>query len=80
MISHILANVLKELDKKDVIPQNYVGMFLQIHPEFLPFKSQHDADEFMQKLLDDITQAGPEYGEVIRKTFEIEMINTLKNT
>lgn len=55
-------------------------MFLQIHPEFQPFKSQHDADEFMQKLLDDITQAGPENGEVIRKTFEIEMINTLKNT
>ena len=57
VISNNLAGVLKELEKKDVTPQYFVGLFLNFHPEFQPFKSQHDADEFMQNLLEDVGKA-----------------------
>jgi len=36
--------VLKEMEKKDVAPKVFVGLFLNRHPEFQPFGTQHDAD------------------------------------
>jgi hypothetical protein len=32
------------MDKKDVAPKIFVGIFLNMHPEFQPFGTQHDAD------------------------------------
>ena len=64
-----LAGVLKELEKKDVTPQHFVGLFLNYHPEFQPFKSQHDADEFMQKLLEDVGQSSEINAKILRETF-----------
>lgn len=66
VISNNLAGVLKELEKKDVTPQYFVGLFLNFHPEFQPFKSQHDADEFMQNLLEDVGKANEVNKKVIR--------------
>ena len=61
-------------------PQYFVGLFLNLHPEFQPFQSQHDADEFTQKLLEDISNSDPGNAKAVRDTFEIEMVNTLRNT
>ena len=43
-ISKNLCTVVKEMDKKDVNPQLFVGLFLNSHPEFQPFGTQQDAD------------------------------------
>lgn len=43
-ISTTLAGVIREMDIKDVTPKYFVGLFLQAHPEFQPFGTQHDAD------------------------------------
>jgi hypothetical protein len=32
------------MEKKDVSPKIFVGLFLNAHPEFQPFGTQHDAD------------------------------------
>lgn len=32
------------MDRQDVTPKYFVGMFLQAHEEFQPFGTQHDAD------------------------------------
>ena len=58
-LSSTLSGVIKEMDKKDVTPKFFVGLFLQLHPEFQPFGTQHDADEFMQRLLQDISSTNP---------------------
>lgn len=65
-IGSTLAGVLKEMDKKDVTPKFFVGLFLQTHEEFQPFGTQHDADEFMQKLLQDLSATHPENAKIIR--------------
>ena len=59
------------MDIKDVTPKFFVGLFLQAHPEFQPFGTQHDADEFMQRLIQDISSINPENAKIIRESFEI---------
>lgn len=65
-ITRSLCNVVKDMDKKDVNPQLFVGMFLNIHPEFQPFGTQQDADEFMQRLIQDISSTTPENAKNLR--------------
>lgn len=43
-ITKNLSYVIKEMEKKDVSPQLFVGYFLNAHPEFQPFGTQQDAD------------------------------------
>jgi ubiquitin carboxyl-terminal hydrolase 14 len=75
-----LSHVLKEMESKDVAPKMFVSLFLNKHPEFLPFGNQHDADEFMQKLIVDISGISPECAKVIKEQFEVELTSTITNT
>lgn len=68
------------MDKKDVSPQLFVGLFLNYHPEFQPFGTQQDADEFMQKLIQDLSSSSPENAKILQEEFEVQFQNTLKNT
>lgn len=58
----------------------FVIMFLNNHPEFTPFGTQQDADEFMQKLIQDISSINPDYAKVLHGEFELQIQTTLKNT
>ena len=79
-IGSTLAGVLKEMDRQDVTPKYFVGLFLNLHNQFQPFGTQHDADQFMQKLIQDISASNPENAKVIRDCFEIETLETITNT
>lgn len=65
-IGTTLAGAIREMDIRDVTPKYFVGLFLQAHPEFMPFGTQHDADEFMQMLLQDISATSPQNARVIK--------------
>lgn len=75
-----LSSVLKEMDTKDPVPKVFVGMFLTHHPEFQPFGTQHDADEFLQRLIQDLSVSHPENAKILNEQFEINFETTLKNT
>lgn len=39
----------------------FVAMFLNANPEFQPFGTQQDSDEFTQKVLQTISNISPEF-------------------
>lgn len=54
-------------------------MFLNANPEFQPFGTQQDSDEFTQKVLQTISNISPEFEKKIKDAFEIEFLDTMKN-
>ncbi len=54
-----LKNVMRDLDKTDVTPKMFVAMFLNSNPEFQPFGTQQDSDEFTHKVLQTISNISP---------------------
>lgn len=61
------------MEKKDVTPQMFIAYFLNTHPEFQPFGTQHDADEFMQRLIQDLSNVDEENAKIFREQFEIQI-------
>jgi hypothetical protein len=56
-----LKTVIQDLEIKDVTPKMFVAMFLNANPEFQPFGTQQDSDEFTQKVLQTISNISPEF-------------------
>jgi hypothetical protein len=48
LITKSLSSVFYALEKNDLTPEMFVGLFLQTHEAYLPLGTQHDSDEFMQ--------------------------------
>lgn len=44
IIPAFLADLFKRVEKGEVQPIEFVQIFLTVHAQFQPFKSQHDAD------------------------------------
>ncbi len=74
-----LKTVIQDLEVKDVTPKMFVAMFLNANPEFQPFGTQQDSDEFTQKVLQTISNISPEFEKKIKDAFEIEFLDTMKN-
>ena len=66
-----LNTVIQGLETKDVTPKMFVAMFLNANPEFQPFGTQQDSDEFTQKVLQTISNISPEFEKKIKDAFEI---------
>jgi len=71
--------VFQALEKNDLTPEMFVGMFLQTHEAYLPLGTQHDSDEFMQDVLKIISRSSPELDKTVKELFEIEFVETTKN-
>ena len=70
-ITKILSGVFKGIDMKDVNPLEFVQMFLLTHADFMPLGTQHDSEEFMQKILEIIGKTSPSHEKILKDLFEI---------
>lgn len=59
VVASTLRSVIGDLDKKDVNPKMFVALFLNSNPEFQPFGTQQDSDEFTQKVLQTVCGVSP---------------------
>lgn len=59
VVAATLKNVITDLDAKDVNPKMFVALFLNYNPEFQPFGTQQDSDEFTQKVLQTVSGVSP---------------------
>lgn len=59
------------MEAKDVNPKMFVALFLNANPEFQPFGTQQDSDEFTQKVLQTICGISPDFEKKIKDAFEI---------
>jgi hypothetical protein len=59
MLATSLRSAIKDLDLNDVNPKMFVAMFLNSNPEFQPFGTQQDSDEFTQKVLQSLSGVSP---------------------
>ena len=79
MVTTALGQALREIQNKDIVPKLFVLTFIGTNPEFTPFGQQFDSDEFMQKLLTNISSCSQDHANLIRKLFEIDYTETLTN-